>query len=442
MEDIDTDHTKPYTVAEYVELLNERLSDLYGEIVGEVSECKTAASGHAYFTLKDTENGHILPCTIWRRDYELSGLTLEVGMEVLVRGRPNFYGPFGKLSFIVRTVELVGEGALKKAYEALRKKLEKEGLFATARKRAIPKFPQKIGVITSVRGAVIHDFSNNLRKSGFKVSILDTRVEGPESGRDLALSVRAMRKENIDVLVLIRGGGSMQSLAGYDNEALVREIVRFPVPVLAGIGHHQDVPLAALVADVAESTPSLVAAFLSRPWIDAVYTLEQTERDILESYQSRMEDIVFSIKEVHDAVFEAYVFGLRNVSDQLRVTHDRTADFFNGILETYREAKQKIRYAVAGMAGDLRKIRAEYFEKIRARLFGNYIKDIEFFSQRLATTERIITSSNPERQLRLGYSLAMRNGKLLRSVRDIRIGENINVKMGDGELITVIKEIL
>ncbi|TSC62011.1 MAG: Exodeoxyribonuclease 7 large subunit [Parcubacteria group bacterium Gr01-1014_48] len=409
---------KPYSVGEYIELLNENLAHLHGEVIGEVSEYKLAASGHAYFTLKDKENGHILPCTLWRRDYELCGVQLEVGMEVLVRGKPNFYGPFGKLSFIAKTAELVGEGALKKAYEVLRKKLEKEGLFAAARKRAIPKFPRKIGVVTSVRGAVIHDFSNNLRKSGFKVKILDTRVEGPESGRDLTLSVRAMRKEDIDVLVLIRGGGSMQSLAGYDNEALVREIVRFPVPVIAGVGHHQDVPLAALVADAAESTPSLCAALLNRSWIDAEHVVDQAQRSIFTTYSS----VVVDAKREFVSLFAV------------------AGNVLRGILKKYTEAEQTVFRACVRISAELAHSR-DRIKNGQALFLRAYGQALETFLRQLENIERIIVNSNPERQLRLGYSLAMTGGKIVRSVKEAHRGDILNVKIADGEIVSIIKEI-
>lgn len=417
--DAQTTTSKPYSVGEYVELLNDNLAHLSGEVIGEVSEYKLASSGHAYFTLKDKDNGYILPCTLWRRDYELCGVQLEIGMEVLVRGKPNFYGPFGKLSFIGKTVELVGEGALKKAYEALRKKLEKEGLFAVKRKRAIPKFPRKIGVITSVRGAVIHDFSNNLRKSGFKVKILDTRVEGPESGRDLTLSVRAMRKEDIDVLVLIRGGGSMQSLAGYDNEALVREIVRFPVPVIAGVGHHQDVPLAALVADAAESTPSLCAALLNKSWVEAEHSVSQSQWSIFDTYGS----VVNTAKSELLSMFAV------------------AEDVVRGILKKYTEAEQAVLHAVVRISAELARSR-DRIKNGQTFFLRTYGQVVQTFLRQLENVERVIVNSNPERQLRLGYSLAMTRGKIVRSVKDVRKGEMLNVKIADGELISEITQII
>ena len=133
------------------------------------------------------------PSTIWHSRYALNGLKLELGAEVLVKGWPDFYGPFGKLSFIAQTIELVGEGALKKAYDKLKEKLAKEGLFAESRKRPLPLYPKTIGVITSTSGAVVHDFNSNLGKYGFKVKIMGSRVEGQESGPDLILSLRAFK---------------------------------------------------------------------------------------------------------------------------------------------------------------------------------------------------------------------------------------------------------
>ncbi|MDO8664352.1 MAG: exodeoxyribonuclease VII large subunit [Candidatus Liptonbacteria bacterium] len=266
---------KIFTVAEYIEFLNIFFKQQEARILGEVSQCQIASSGHVYFTVKDKSGNGVLDCIMWKNTYTLCGLKLEIGMEIIVSGHPNIYPNTGRFSIIVDAVELVGEGALKKAYDALKKKLEEEGLFDEARKRPIPDFVHKIGVITSRGGAVIHDFVNNLGKFGFKVLLADSRVEGQTALKDLHSAIQAMRKENIDVLVIIRGGGSLESLQAFNNEALVREIVDFPVPVIAGIGHDKDVPLLALAADYMTSTPTAAAHLLNKSWEEAYAKIHQ-----------------------------------------------------------------------------------------------------------------------------------------------------------------------
>jgi exodeoxyribonuclease VII large subunit len=421
----------PYTVSEYIREINGLLGTIAGSVIGEVSEVKRAASGHVYFTIKDKDSGDILPCTIWRGKYALSSVDIENGMELLVKGKAEYYGPFGKLSLIADSIELVGEGALLKAYEKLKKKLEAEGVFDEARKRPVPEYPHAIGVITSVHGAVVHDFSKNLGKYGFQVKIRDTRVEGAESGRELALSVRAFRKEEIDVLVILRGGGSVQSLAGFDNEALVREIVSFPKPVVAGIGHHQDVPLAALAADASESTPSLVAELINESWDTAQHSLAASEDKILRAYSHR----------------------LRESSRDLEQAFERVEKALAGIFRVYREAEQSIRQGITRMvfglgaasdaiedgrvrvearfgllAGSMR----ESLEKVPARIATSFSGSLEESARRLKHTERLIESSNPERQLRLGYSLAFSKGKIVRSADDLEPGSIIDVRFSKG----------
>lgn len=312
----------PYSVSGYVRFLNEILADSQAEITGEVSEVKIPASGHVYFTLKDPVNGDCLPCIIWKSKYFFCNVELEKGMEVLVKGHSNYYGPFGKLSFHANTVELVGEGALKKAYDKLKAKLEAEGLFDQSRKRAIPRFPKKIGVITSTHGAVVHDFNNNLLRCGFDVKIMNSRVEGAESGKDLFFAIRAFKERDIDVLVLIRGGGSMQSLAGFDNELLVREVANFPVPVITGIGHHQDIPLTALAADASQSTPSLVASLLSSPWAEAKMTLDNNQRKVLSTYENWIANTRYRINEEYaPLVFRGFIDNLKAKKKMLGHLH-------------------------------------------------------------------------------------------------------------------------
>ena len=189
-----TDKEKIFSVGEFIEILNLFFKKEEVRITGEICELKRAASGHVYFTLKDKGGTAVMDSIIWSRNYQLCGIALEVGMEVVFTGHPNIYPPSGRLSFVADTVELVGEGALKKAYEALKAKLEAEGVFAPERKRALPEFPQRIGVITSLKGAVIHDFENNLGKFGFQVIVCDSRVEGQAAVKDCSHVARCVKR--------------------------------------------------------------------------------------------------------------------------------------------------------------------------------------------------------------------------------------------------------
>jgi exodeoxyribonuclease VII large subunit len=406
---MDEAHT--YSVSKFIAVMNAQLGQIPAQIIGEISQLTKAASGHRYFTLKDKETGYILDCTIWARDYLLAGVELEVGMEIAATGKANFYGPFGKLSFNTRTVELVGEGALKMAYEKLKKKLTLEGVFAPERKRELPSFPQKIGIITSLHGAVIHDFSNNLGKFGFKLLVLNSKVEGPESGRELALSVRAMRSEDIDVLVIIRGGGSIQSLAGFDNEALVREIVSFPVPVLAGVGHHQDITLAAMAADAAESTPSFVAALINRSWEQALLSLTRSEDSIIGSYELFLEQTERSI----DICFSS-------IKDSLE-----------RILGIYDKARGAVQKAVLSLEFQFKHV-SERIEGNAKTILQHSQNRIQGLSQQLESTARLIQSNDPKRQLKFGYSIVYKDGKIVRSVQGIKKGETLSVQVADGAI--------
>jgi len=281
---MEIEKDKIYTVSEFVSFLNEDLKWMKTKIVGEVGEAKAGPTGHMYFTLKDERDGAMLNCIMWASKYRMFGVTLEPGKKIVAFGCPSVYAPAGKLSFIADTIELAGEGDLKKQYDELKKKLEKEGIFDPANKRSIPQYPHKIGVITSKGGAVIHDFVNNIGKFGFDIKMIDSRVEGQGAVEDLLASIKTLRKKDIDVLVIIRGGGSMESLMCFNNEMLVREIVGFPVPVIAGIGHDKDVPLCAMAADVMVSTPTAAANLLNESWEQALLLVERFESEILNRY--------------------------------------------------------------------------------------------------------------------------------------------------------------
>jgi exodeoxyribonuclease VII large subunit len=378
---------KIFSIAEFVEILNVFFRREDVRITGEICELKRAASGHVYFTIKDkgvgensnggASNGSaVLDSIIWKRNYEMCGVALEVGMEVVLTGHPNIYPPSGRLSFVADMIELVGEGALKKAYEALKKKLEAEGMFAPERKRALPDLPKRIGVVTSLKGAVIHDFENNLGKFGFKISVCDSRVEGQAAVKDLLAAVAAMRmladENKLDALVIIRGGGSLESLQAFNNELLVRAIVDFPVPVIAGIGHDQDVPLVALAADYMSSTPTATAHLLNRSWEEAYAKVHQ-------------------------------------------------------LASVFVRMQQELKF------------RANDIEAAWLKMTGQIERRLEWAAEQIDYAERFIRLNDPRRQLKLGYSITRKNGTIVRSAKVFKSGDELETEFADGSITSRVR---
>ena len=387
---------KIYSVSEFVAFLNIGLKSSKAKIMGEVGEAKLGPTGHMYFTLKDEKDGATLNCIIWASKYKLYGITLEPGKKIVAYGNPEIYAPSGRLSFIADTIELAGEGDLKKQYDELKAKLEKEGIFAIENKRPIPKYPHKIGVITSKQGAVIHDFLNNIGKFGFDIKMIDSRVEGQEAVTDLLAGIKTFRKKDIDVLVIIRGGGSMESLMCFNNELLVREIAGFPCPVIAGIGHDKDVPLSAMASDIMVSTPTAAANLINESWSQALLLLERLERKIFSSYET---------------IFERYIF----IENKFKIS-----------LQNFKNNITNLKIIL---------------EKYPQSFFLKFVLLCDKLRTLLENYGKIIELNSPERNLKLGYIIARFQGKIIRKTSDVKINDNINLKLIDGEIISEIKNI-
>ena len=379
---------KPLSVIAYIETLNETLRGIEVSIVGEISKASFPPSGHVYFDLKDESGEGVLHCVVWRAIYENLGIRLEAGMRVVIVGSASVYAPRGELSFRVRAMELTGEGVLAKRYEELKRKLAAEGVFSEERKRAVADYPERIGVVTSRNGAVIHDILNNLGRFGFKVFLADARVEGPESVESLLAAVRRMAAVPMDVLIVARGGGSMEALQAFDNEALVRALIDFPVPVIAAIGHHQDVPLAALAADVHVSTPTAAANFLNRSWQDAASRLARDAERVRTSYGNALEYARRSLE------FSRY-------EERLRAMR--------------RAAEERLRYAERRVAGACDGL-------------------VRFARMRLDTAARIIAANDPAKNLRLGYTLVRYRGKIVKKAGSVPPDGEIEIQFSDGTI--------
>lgn len=413
----NTQIEKPLSVSAYLNFLNQQLRKYRARIQGEISSVKMK-DNVVYFSLKDPEDEGVINCLIWKRDYKLSGVDLEIGMEVIIEGFPDVYKPSGSLAFKASSVELVGEGALKKAYDQLKKKLDAEGLFLEERKKPIPDFPQKIGLITSETGAVIHDFQINLSRYGFSIKFMDSRVEGQLAIRDLISAIDYFSDEDIDVLVIIRGGGSLESLQAFNNEMLVRRIANFNKPVICGIGHEKDVPLASLVADKMVSTPTAVTHVLNASWQKAIHELELNKEKIFNIFSSAL----FSGKEAVNNCFKTIETNFESIFEK-----------FNQAEESLKQSLISLEFRITELGKKL----AEY-----PNIFlTNMNHGISQTKQKISYFEKLLLTHNPERQLKLGYSIVSSGGAIIKSVNQIKINQSVGVAVANGSFESEVKKI-
>jgi exodeoxyribonuclease VII large subunit len=239
-------------------LLDENFQNIW--ISGEVSGCKVSTSGHCYFTLKDRDSQ--LTCVVYRSNFRYLRCKPSDGLHVLARGRIDVYEQRGQYQFLVEAIEPQGHGALQLAFEKLKQKLAMEGMFDAARKRPLPKFPRRIGIVTSPKGAVISDFLEILsrRFPGLHVRLYPAAVQGEDSISEVCRGVEYFSKSDwAEVVVVARGGGSLEDLWTFNEEAVARAIIACRVPVISAIGHETDFTIADFVADLRAPTPSAAA---------------------------------------------------------------------------------------------------------------------------------------------------------------------------------------
>ncbi len=235
-------------------------------IKGELSEIKTASSGHVYFTIKDDKAR--MDCIMYRDDAEASDMDFQVGMEVEMNGSVAIYAPSGRLQFVAKTMELTGEGALYKLFLKLKDLLSKEGLFDMGKKMALPEMPKTVGVVTSTAGAALHDFLQVAANRNPAVSVIvsPTLVQGEGAGASIARAFKRLdARDDVDVILITRGGGSMEDLFCFNDETLIRTLAERRHPVVSAVGHEVDTTLCDYVADVRAATPTHGAEIIVSP---------------------------------------------------------------------------------------------------------------------------------------------------------------------------------
>ncbi len=280
-----------YSVSELTHAVRQSLEGQFGRVwvEGEIADC-TTSQGNIYFTLKD--RGAQLPAVLWRTDAARLRFKLTTGLHVLVKGRLSVYVPRGRYQLLADSIEPMGAGARQLAFDQLKQRLQAEGLFDAARKRALPMLPRRIGVVTSIDGAALRDVLRVLRtrRAPADIVIAPTRVQGEGAGADIARAItRVARVPGVDVIIVGRGGGSLEDLWAFNEEVVARAIAAAPVPVIAAVGHEVDTTIADGVADVRAATPSQAAEIVVQRAGDFRDRLGAARRQMLLLLHSRLD---------------------------------------------------------------------------------------------------------------------------------------------------------
>ncbi|MFH2062735.1 MAG: exodeoxyribonuclease VII large subunit [bacterium] len=403
-----------FSVTEFVGFLNSALSEAVFPdgvaIEGEVAEYRVSQGKWIWFLVKD--NGAVLSCfgTTWKLRQPL-----EDGMQVRIYGQPKVHERSGKFSVVVDRVEPVGEGALRRAYDLLRRSLEAEGIFDPARKRPLPKFPRRIGLIASRESAAYSDFLRILgnRWSDVEVNSVHVQVQGRDAVGDIlaAFAHFAAHPELADVLVLTRGGGSLEDLQAFNSEEVARAVFSSPMPIVVGVGHERDETLADFAADVRASTPSNAAEIVVPDRNEVGAAVESLRRRLTYGMDTAVGERVAEM----DRAVRVMERGIMSAVSSFRHRQRDLTDVFGRFAER-----------VAMLSHDLRRIEPRLLEAP-----GPFLSRL---NERLADRRRLLESLDPRAVLQRGYSIVRLAGRPLREASRASVGDTLDIELHRGRV--------
>lgn len=410
-------------------------------VQGEISNFKPHTSGHFYFSLKDQRSQ--ISAVMFRGYNSKLKFRPKDGLEVVVRGRISVYEPRGSYQILCEMMEPVGAGALQKAFEDLKEKLKLEGLFESSRKKAIPAYPQKIAVVTSPTGAAIQDILNILsrRAPSLEVIVVPTLVQGPDAAPQIVEAYKKAQKIlNVDVIIMGRGGGSMEDLWAFNDEKLAREIAAATIPTISAVGHEIDFTIADFVADLRAPTPSAAAELVAKSHHEVVEKVNQFRRMMTLSWERlvkfRFHQLENLQKRLVDPQRKLQDLALRN-DDLLERLQRATQNYFLKRQHQLQILKQK-------MGDPVEKIKSTQLQlqKNEIRLRSSFEK---LLSNKKFQWEKMISSLeslSPLKVVERGYSLVTKQGQIVKSQDQVKKGDSLNVRLAQGQLeVTVEKTI-
>jgi exodeoxyribonuclease VII large subunit len=429
-----------------VEALNRQIRQLIeGDlglvwVQGEISNFKAHTSGHFYFSLKDSKSQ--VSAVMFRGSNSRLKFKPTDGLEVIVRGRVSVYEPRGSYQIVCEMMEPVGAGALQKAFEQLKQKLKTEGLFDPSRKRPLPAMPQHIAIVTSPTGAAIRDMLNvlNRRNRGVPVTLVPTLVQGEGAAPQIVEALRkAAMLPNVDVIIIGRGGGSIEDLWAFNDEALARAIAACPVPVISAVGHEIDFTIADFVADLRAPTPSAAAELVVKNTADVAGRVETLQKMLsmamnrflkieiqkvqalsarLVDPKRRLQDLIFRRDELHSRLLQAQ----KNYFAKRRLELKGATDSLTPPAQLIGEKRAEI-------------------DMLHVRMKNHMTCQVDMQKQNLHRFMSLLESLSPLKVVERGYSVVTKNSDLVKSTAQLKKGDEVSIRLMKGEFVATVKEI-
>ena len=431
-----------YSVSQLNQSVRLMLENQLGTVwlTGEISNFSQPVSGHWYLSLKD-ENAQVR-CAMFRMKNLRVSFRPTNGMQVLVRANVSLYEPRGDYQLIIESMHLAGEGLLMQQFEALKLKLAAEGLFAQHLKKNLPHFSKAVGIITSKTGAALQDILHILqrRDPSLKIIIYPTAVQGKDAATDIAQMIElANQRQEVDVLIVGRGGGSLEDLWCFNEEMVARAIFHSHLPVISAVGHETDVTIADFVADLRAPTPSAAAELVSR---------NQTE--LLQQLQYRRQRLEIAL----DRLFAEKQQKLRHLSlrlhnqhpqAQLRIQQQLITQLSHRLQQSLRHRWQKKAENLTALSMRLYKnplpLRIQQYEQqlaqLKVRLNSHMNLMLSLQQKQLSHLCGKLDSLSPLKVLARGYSITQNQQNFtIRSIKDVNVGEHIKTRLTDGNIIS------
>jgi exodeoxyribonuclease VII large subunit len=411
--------------------------------VGEVSSITDRSGGAVFFTISDEEEQAVLNCVIWRNVYRGLGFKLEEGMKIKMSGHPNIYKPRGNLSYVAHSIIPTGEGALLKAFEELKKKLQEEGFFAVERKRELPSYITKIGLITAKQSDAIKDFETHLGNFGATVYVHDVRVEGFNAVDNIVKAIKNFNESSLDleVLVLTRGGGSLESLQAFNSEAVARAIHASKIPILSAIGHERDITISDLVSDVRGSTPTDAGKILSKDWREAENKLQRTNENVIYAFNNALMKNYDRIEYQKEKILNRFTHLLKAERNKLRNISSSLFLYFQNIF-------RKIYILSKNMENNFYKYKSQINQTKRSLnsmsglLISEYKHNLKNSKNRINQLKQLLKSNDPKKKLEQGYTLTRnKEGKIIKSIINVKENDILSTYFTDGEAKSTVIDI-